>query len=212
MTAEELKADQLAHEEHIRSLLEIRNRGRRTHWWEQSGLTAIAGTVAGALLTIAGGYMLKSQEIAAQQRTVELRQMRSEILAANSAIAGMLRANEVRFLLARGEMAKLTHAEREKMRLETNDLQKEWRQQRENAEMTVRLSFAATPMVSAAWSNARASLEGYTVCMEKAYEEYQRDTAPDTVCHAARAMSLGAMEDFRSALVAAYTKAQEALQ
>jgi hypothetical protein len=208
MTAEELRAHELAHEEHIRNLLEVRNRGKRTHWWEQSGLTAIAGTIAGAVLTTVGGMLQKSQELGAENRAAELRQMRSEILAANSAIAKMLRANEVRFRLATGQLRNLPDPEKDKMRLETNDWQREWRREREDAEMAVRLSFAPTPEVPAAWSQARERVEVYTECMEREYEKHQRGIAPDTVCNAEREGSLKSMNDFRSALVSAYTMAQ----
>ncbi len=207
MTPEELQQQELAHEEHIARLLEVRNRGKRSRWWDHAGLTALIGSVSAALITFGGSYILKSHEFAAQQRTAELMQMRREILDANNAIAGMLKANEERFLLARGKMAKLSPEEREEIRIGTNKLQKEWRQQRENAEMTVLLSFAGVPTVPEAWSNARSKIEVYTGCMETAYTQFQRDTAPPTVCETEREGALHSMADLRSELVKAYTHA-----
>jgi hypothetical protein len=203
MTPEELQQQELAHEEHIARLLEVRNRGKRSQWWDHAGLTALSAT----LITFAGSYILKSHEFAAQQRSAELTQMRREILDANVAIAGMLEANEERFLLARGKMAKLTPAERDEIRIGTNKLQKEWRQQRESAEMTVLLSFAGVPAVPGAWSNARSRIEVYTDCMEAAYDKFQYDTAPPTICETERAGALRTMAHLRSELVKAYTHA-----
>ena len=68
MTPDELRQQELSHEQHIASLLDIRNRGKRPRWWDHAGLTALLGSVSAAMITFAGSYVLKNHEFAAQQR------------------------------------------------------------------------------------------------------------------------------------------------
>jgi hypothetical protein len=178
------------------------------HWWDSPGLTAIVGGVASALITFGGSWILKHQEAQTQQVSAGLEQMRKAIADANDNIAGMLKANEERYLLATGQLDQLDSLQRQDIARGTNRIQQQWRQQRENAELGVSLAFPEDTVVQVAWATARDSLELYTVCLEHAYLESQHKRAPIETCAAERAGTRNSAKILRSRFTKAYVVAR----
>lgn len=207
MTPEEEWRVAEAHEERVAKVLEIRNRGKTLRWWDSPGLTALASSVAGAVVAFAGSYVLNAQERDTKRAVARVEQMRQGITQANDALASMLKANEERLLLATGKLDDLDTLQRREIARGTNRIQQQWRQQKENAEIGIMLSFAGDTIVTRAWSNARDALEKYTDCMETAYIRFQRRRAPSDVCSVERAGTLNSVAGLRSRLTHAYTAA-----
>src|SRR4051794_3964673 len=174
--------EELAHEEHVAQILSIRSRGRPSHWWEATGLTAIAGSLVGALLGFGGSYLLKEQEFRDKLRLERVQEMQKAIVEANEALSSMLKANEERFLIATSQMKDLDLQQQTTIARETNRLQQLWRLQRESAEVGAILAFDGDPVISGAWNVARDSLERYTDCVEKFYGRFRSGGVPSDMC------------------------------
>ena len=206
ITAEEWQAAK-AHEERIAEVLEIRNRKKGPkQWWESAGLMTIISSAVGALLGFGGSYVLKGRELESERAALRITAMGQAITTANDLLAGMLKANEERVLTATGRFDKLDSLQRRAITRGTNEIQQQWRRDRENVEMSVLLSFADEPAVPAAWSAARDSLERYTTCVELAFVQYQRARAPDDICSKEHSSTTMALKTFRTLLSTTYMK------
>jgi hypothetical protein len=198
-----------SYEQNIARVLEIRNQRKRSRWWESPGLTAIASSLVGALIAFVGSYSLTGREAELQRATARLEQTQKTIVEANELLAAMLKMNEERYLLARGEFDRHAPKQRQDIARATNSIQQQWRQQRENVEVAVLLAFAKVPAVSQAWSTTRDSMEQYTRCIETAYRQFQRDTAPPAICSRERQGTVSSVGTLRVLLRDAYLKEAE---
>ena len=187
-------------EERLSKLFQARNPAASRRWYDSAGLMAVAA----ALVTSVGSYWLKTRDDVAKRQDAQLEQMRSAATEANSLMATMLKANEERVLMARGKFDNVPTDQRREISRNTNHLQQQWRQKREDLELGLLLTFADEPRVVSAWSNARRSLDTLTVCVEQAFVRYQHDTAPPSICDRERSTTLDAVQEFRGQLISGY--------
>ena len=168
---------------------------------------SIAGSLVGALLGFGGSYLLKEQEFRTKLALEHVQEMQKAIVAANEAMASMLKANEERLLIATGQMKDLDLQQLTTIARETNRLQQLWRLQRESAEVGAILAFDGNPVIAEAWSGARDSLERYTDCVEDFYERFRRGGAPMDMCAVEKSGTLRSVQRLRTQFTNGYVAA-----
>jgi hypothetical protein len=134
-------------------------------------------------------------------------QMRNAVERTNAIMSQMLRANDDRLIMARGQLDKLDSASRDEIRKGTNRAEAQYRAQRELAELSTSIAFAKFPTLQEDFSRTRTALEAYTVCVEAVYLRFQRDIAPATACQQERNSALGRTTDLRMKFLQIYGKA-----
>jgi hypothetical protein len=201
--------EEIAHEEQVARILAIRQRGRPSHWWEASGVTAMLSAVAGAVIAFGGSYLLKDREMEKESVEARVDRIRKAALDANDALASMLKANEERFLVVTKQMTGLTLEQQTAIVRATNNIQQAWRLKRENAQMGLVLAFDGDSTVDTTWTSARNAMEQLTACIEDEYARHMdlKKRASKNICEAHRSATDSAVKTFLSRLRQEYKNA-----
>jgi len=163
----------IGQEEMVAEILKLRSPEKPKQWWEQAGVVPAATAVLTVLVTSVAGYYaqksLKERENSFTEMQVRTQMARDAARQTNSAMATMLKVNEERLKLSRGELDLLSDSARTALVRNTNRIQQEWRIQREDAAMALYLAFDSRSGVSDAWQATREAIETETSCLENAY-------------------------------------------